>query len=117
MPASTARYPTSVDIAEDEQPTVHGRPLHDDGAGFDTAASSEGYGLVSMRERAQLLHGTLTSGPGEGTTVEATLPVSRRSAAEQAVADAGSESAGRARLSVGAGAAAGAGCGPAAPPA
>jgi signal transduction histidine kinase len=85
----------SVDIVEDET-TVH-VTVHDDGAGFDTAARCEGYGLVSMRERAQLLHGTLTitSGPGEGTTVAATLPVSRRSNAEQAVADARSESAGR----------------------
>ena len=56
----------SVDIAEDET-TVH-VTVHDDGAGFDTAASSEGYGLVSMRERAQLLHGTLTVTlrPGRG---------------------------------------------------
>jgi two-component system, NarL family, sensor histidine kinase DevS len=52
----------------------------DDGAGFDPAGGSEGFGLVGMRERVELAGGTLkiTSRPGEGTTVVATLPVPHR---------------------------------------
>lgn len=50
----------------------------DDGRGFDTARDRkpESFGLVSMRERAEGLEGKLTvrSQPGEGTTVEVTLP-------------------------------------------
>jgi signal transduction histidine kinase len=46
--------------------------VHDDGRGFDPAASeSTGYGMTSMRERAANLPGTLqvSSTPGRGTTV------------------------------------------------
>jgi signal transduction histidine kinase len=57
-----------------------GNPLlsiADDGAGFDVAGSSagEGFGLVSMRERAELLGGGLNvvSNPGRGTLVEVRL--------------------------------------------
>jgi signal transduction histidine kinase len=50
----------------------------DDGRGFDTARDRrpESFGLVSMRERAEALAGELNvrSQPGEGTTVEVTLP-------------------------------------------
>jgi signal transduction histidine kinase len=55
----------------------------DDGAGFDPAAaaarngSGGGYGLVAMRERVVALRGSLDveSGPGQGTTIVATIPV------------------------------------------
>ena len=52
----------------------------DDGGGFDPAGRSEGFGLVGMRERVELAGGTLriTSRPGGGTTVLATLPVRHR---------------------------------------
>jgi signal transduction histidine kinase len=46
--------------------------VHDDGRGFDPDASdSPGYGMTSMRERAENLPGThhVTSAPGRGTTV------------------------------------------------
>jgi signal transduction histidine kinase len=48
----------------------------DDGAGFDVAAPAGGYGLVGMRERAELAGGTLEVGPraGGGTTVRARFP-------------------------------------------
>ncbi|HEV2250043.1 MAG TPA: GAF domain-containing sensor histidine kinase, partial [Candidatus Limnocylindria bacterium] len=54
----------------------------DDGAGFDaatitaTAESNGHFGLVGMRERAEAVGGRLlvTSAPGKGTTVEATIP-------------------------------------------
>ncbi len=46
--------------------------VHDDGSGFDPTASTDGgFGLVSMRERAEAVGGTLhvRSVPGSGTTV------------------------------------------------
>ena len=54
----------------------------DDGVGFDpeaTAQTAEArghFGLVGMRERAEAVGGRIvvTSGPGRGTTVEATIP-------------------------------------------
>jgi signal transduction histidine kinase len=56
--------------------------VRDDGAGFDPPAVARGFGLVGMRERAELLGGTLLveSAPGSGTTVSATLPAVRRGA-------------------------------------
>ena len=49
----------------------------DDGRGFNPAAVSRGFGLVGMRERVELLDGTLavSSSPGAGTTVSAVLPL------------------------------------------
>ncbi|HET9371198.1 MAG TPA: ATP-binding protein [Vicinamibacterales bacterium] len=51
----------------------------DDGAGFDVAAAmeGEGLGLVSMRERLNLVGGELhiASKPGAGTTVRAFVPL------------------------------------------
>jgi signal transduction histidine kinase len=50
----------------------------DDGIGFDckTVASGKCLGIISMRERVQLLAGTLNiqSGPGKGTCVEVRVP-------------------------------------------
>ncbi len=49
----------------------------DDGRGFDPAvASARSHGLVGMRERVELLGGTLTvtSAPGAGATVRAEIP-------------------------------------------
>jgi two-component system, NarL family, sensor histidine kinase UhpB len=55
--------------------------VEDDGSGFDVAAalpSREHIGLVSMRERAEMLGGSLRvdSVPGVGTTVEGWIPAS-----------------------------------------
>lgn len=49
--------------------------VRDDGRGFDTGLAS-GFGLTSMKQRAEALGGHLMvdSAPGEGTTVEAVLP-------------------------------------------
>jgi signal transduction histidine kinase len=60
--------------------------VRDDGRGFDPSAHTDGFGLKGMRERAELLQGTLevTSSPGEGTTVRAVLPSRRRSRAQTA---------------------------------
>ena len=53
--------------------------VRDDGAGFDTAASRkpQSLGLIGLRERTQLLEGSLRidSEPGGGTRVEARIPV------------------------------------------
>jgi signal transduction histidine kinase len=54
----------------------------DDGQGFDPqqAATREGFGLVSMRERAERVGGrfTLTSRPPHGTTVMVVVPMAHR---------------------------------------
>jgi signal transduction histidine kinase len=49
--------------------------VRDDGRGFDPASVGGGFGLATMRERVASVGGTLsvTSAPGAGTTVTATL--------------------------------------------
>jgi signal transduction histidine kinase len=53
--------------------------VRDDGRGFDTTSTAarhtEGFGLVSMRERAQAVGGSfeVRSRPGSGTVVEVVL--------------------------------------------
>ena len=56
--------------------------VRDDGDGFDPATSTAGFGLLGMRERVHLLHGTIQIGssPGNGTTVTASFPAQRRPA-------------------------------------
>jgi signal transduction histidine kinase len=57
--------------------------IRDNGVGFDPATprsrgrESGGFGLINMRERARLFGGELTaqSEPGQGTLVEAILPL------------------------------------------
>jgi signal transduction histidine kinase len=51
--------------------------VRDDGAGFDTSASTSGYGLAGMGERVYLVGGTLTvsSDSATGTTIRAVLPL------------------------------------------
>ncbi len=53
--------------------------VEDDGRGFDTSASSSGFGLRGLRERVALRRGSLSieSEPGEGTRITAKLPVER----------------------------------------
>jgi signal transduction histidine kinase len=61
--------------------------IQDDGRGFDPKAPTEGFGLIGMRERAELSGGKLKlrSAPGEGTTILATIPAAHRDgAAEEA---------------------------------
>jgi signal transduction histidine kinase len=52
----------------------------DDGKGFDPEAGTDGFGLIGMRERAELAGGTLElrSAPGAGTTIVATIPAAHR---------------------------------------
>jgi signal transduction histidine kinase len=52
--------------------------IEDDGKGFDTDVAREGrYGLIGLNERLHLLGGTLRveSAPGDGTRLEAVLPL------------------------------------------
>lgn len=63
--------------------SVHGHDhmvsltIEDDGRGFEVSGPALGLGLVSMRERAELLGGSLRvqSTPGEGTTLAVEVPV------------------------------------------
>jgi signal transduction histidine kinase len=68
----------SVEVLEDEH-GVH-MTIRDDGAGFDPSASTTGFGLLGMHERAELLAGTIAieSAPGHGTTITASIPIRRR---------------------------------------
>jgi signal transduction histidine kinase len=54
--------------------------VSDDGKGFDPSAQTDGFGLIGMRERAELAGGTmeLRSAPGEGTTIGAVIPTAYR---------------------------------------
>jgi signal transduction histidine kinase len=63
-----------------EQETTVQLSVRDDGAGFDPEAETDGFGLMGMRERAQLLGGELLldSTPGHGTTVKCSIPVAGR---------------------------------------
>ncbi len=53
------------------------REVEDGGVGFHGAGPGSGMGLVSMRERADLVHGRLEllSGKGGGALVRLTVPV------------------------------------------
>jgi len=50
--------------------------VSDDGKGFNPNAQTKGFGLIGMRERAELAGGNLElrSSPGEGTTIDALIP-------------------------------------------
>jgi signal transduction histidine kinase len=54
--------------------------IRDDGEGFDPGEPGSGFGLLGMRERADLVEGQLTvaSQRGEGTQIEARLPARRQ---------------------------------------
>jgi two-component system sensor histidine kinase UhpB len=51
--------------------------IHDDGCGYTPKQQHTGSGQIGMRERATQLKGTLTiqSQPGQGTTIQVTLPL------------------------------------------
>ncbi len=66
-----------VEVHEDET-HVHVR-IRDDGDGFDPQARTDGFGLLGMRERTQLVDGSLVidSVPGRETIVTASFPTRR----------------------------------------
>jgi len=51
--------------------------ITDDGHGFDPTVAADGVGLISIRERARLVHGhaAVRSRPGGGTTVTVGVPL------------------------------------------
>jgi signal transduction histidine kinase len=75
--AATHVFVSLADGDEDECVTVE---IRDDGRGFDPGEVGSGFGLIGMRERMALIHGTLEvrSGRGEGTRIVARIPVKRR---------------------------------------
>jgi signal transduction histidine kinase len=56
--------------------------LRDDGSGFQPDGATGGFGLVGMRERIALVHGSLDidTAPGAGTTIRARIPSRHRPA-------------------------------------
>jgi signal transduction histidine kinase len=69
-----------VEVVEDA--TTVRLVIADNGRGFDAALRTDGVGLLGMRERVDLLHGSLMveSAPGLGTTLRASFPAARRRA-------------------------------------
>ncbi len=81
--ASTIRVSVGL---EDREALVE---IQDDGAGFDVAARSAGFGLAGMRERVDLAGGTLwLESGGRGTLVRARLPLQRGAAGRSVGLDA-----------------------------
>jgi signal transduction histidine kinase len=77
----------NVSISDDEKAvTIR---VHDDGPGFTPDAHHEGFGLIGIRERVELVGGSLSveSAPGAGTTLKASLPVRRRTSTLRAQLD------------------------------
>ena len=68
----------TVTVIEDEC-SVH-IDVVDDRAGFATGASTDGFGLLGMRERVVLLGGQIEIGSeaGHGTSLKVALPVTWR---------------------------------------
>jgi signal transduction histidine kinase len=67
-----------VEVREQDT-TVH-VSVRDDGTGFDPGGETDGFGLLGMRERVELLGGELLidSAPGSGAVVRASIPAQRR---------------------------------------
>jgi signal transduction histidine kinase len=71
-----------VEVVEDDDREEVRVAVRDDGQGFDPGAGSTGFGLHGIRERVELLGGSLEIGASEGagTTIAVVMP-SRRGAA------------------------------------
>ncbi len=69
----------NVDVGLQFEPHSVRLEITDDGVGFELAlaASSGGFGIAGIRERAQRMGGTLQimSAPGKGTTVKVEIPI------------------------------------------
>jgi signal transduction histidine kinase len=72
-------HATRVDVSLRTEGNFLSLAVEDDGRGFEPRELSEskGLGVVGMRERAELIGGTLAirSSPGEGTSVRLTVPL------------------------------------------
>lgn len=71
---------TRVVVEIHEDPTTVRLTVRDNGHGFDPDTRSDGFGLLGIRERTELLDGELqiSSAPGKGATLSVRLPVQRR---------------------------------------
>jgi signal transduction histidine kinase len=73
----------NVVVTLEHRSTVLHLAIHDDGVGFDVASArrraeqGQSLGLLSMRERVEIAGGRMAieSAPGQGTTIEAWLPL------------------------------------------
>jgi len=72
-----------VEIVEDDGRNELRISIQDDGHGFHPEADSEGFGLHGLRERVELLDGSIeiSSSPGNGTEIRAIMPTRRGSTA------------------------------------
>jgi two-component system, NarL family, sensor histidine kinase DevS len=79
---------TRVDVRVTDMEETVEILLRDDGQGFDPDGDAAGFGLIGMRERVALVHGTLIveSAAGCGTTLRARIPARRRDAMPQSAA-------------------------------
>ncbi|MBJ7328595.1 MAG: GAF domain-containing protein [Solirubrobacteraceae bacterium] len=70
---------TRADVVVVERDGCIELTVTDDGHGFDTSEAAEGFGLLGMRERAELLDGNLEveSDIGKGTMIRAIVPSTR----------------------------------------
>ena len=88
--------PKNIEIQVDREDARLELIIRDDGAGFDPLETLAGdpaarsFGLLGMRERATAVGGTLaiTSRPGAGTTIAATLPLTVADTQSLALSDA-----------------------------
>ena len=80
---------TNAEVVITEQDAWVTITVRDNGKGFDTSQKSNGFGVLGMRERAELLGGKveITSAPGAGTEVRAEIPVSRAAAGGRSAAE------------------------------
>lgn len=71
-----ARRVTRINVAVEGEPSAVRLTVSDDGEAAVITGSSEGYGIIGMRERVSLLGGTFEAGPDRhsGWTVTAVLP-------------------------------------------
>jgi signal transduction histidine kinase len=78
-----------VEVHEQDQSILVS--VRDDGCGFDPTHHTDGFGLLGMHERAQLLDGhfQLESAPGQGTKITVSFPVKYLPDAPDADVDAG----------------------------
>lgn len=71
-----ASHPKEINVAVDGDDDFVRLSVSDDGQSIADPRSTDGFGVVGMKERAKLLGGTLVAGPvnGRGWKVEAVLP-------------------------------------------
>jgi signal transduction histidine kinase len=73
---------STVDVAVIEDDATITIRVADDGGGFSPGQDTAGFGLIGMRERLRLAGGRLEvrSDAGRGTTIHASIPVTRPAA-------------------------------------